>query len=48
MFEKFGEERRKNQGDRKIESDLHENRHKMRLESLDNQLLDCVLLKNFV
>ena len=29
----FGKEQRKNEGDRKIESDLHKNQHKMRLES---------------
>ena len=33
MLEKYGKERRKTEGDRKIESDLYENQHQMRLES---------------
>ena len=46
MVGQFGDERRKTEGDSKIESDQHENQHQMRVESLDNQVLDCILLIN--
>ena len=48
MFGKFGKDQRKTEGDREIESDLHENQYQMQVESKDNQVLDCILLRDSV